>query len=331
MTTIFPVTPASLDRSKLFNARIKNKPFTCIFSFFDFFDADAMKRVSKDWNMQSRKWQQVYLEEPIRSLANRNNLAGCAFLTTNETGVETTFESLEKVEKIARGVHIGVSGLHNWDYIAAMRSSFAILIDHSTNSCQFNSKALEILRSSPTRLVFKQKLLEELARAPYEVSYNFLYGDTSILKNHSREILGWFGKSYSALHNDMRFNFLKKLALDNRILVIRLSLLDCDKIEQIPRILHRIGLKVSSLYLSNVYDYFCKDELRDGLSEQQIAFKKSVSLLKDDDTCIIDSTMYRTMTDDILQRVSLGKNFVPAKEREEAFKPKRLTISDSIP
>jgi hypothetical protein len=330
--TIAHTTPASLDRSQLFNARIENKPFSCIFSFLHFSDVDAVKHVGKDWNKQSRKWQQLYLEEPIRSLANRNNFSGCAFLTTNESDVETTFESLEKIEKIARGVHIGVSGLHNWDYIAAMGSSFAILIDHSTNSCLFNSKALEILRSSPTRLVFKQKLLKELATASYEISYNFLYEDTSRLENHSREILGWIGKSYSALHNDMRFNFLKKLALDNRILVVRLSLLDCDKIEQISRILHRIGLKVSSLYLSNIYDYYCKDELSDGSPEQQSAFKKSISLLKDDDTCIIDSSAYLAPTTHALQqRVSLGKNFVPAKEREEAFKPECLTSSASIP
>src|SRR5579862_2878408 len=100
-----------LDQSYLFNARIENKPFACIFSFLDFFDVDAIQYVNKDSGIQCRNWQQLHLEKPLQSLSMRTGFLGCTFLTTNEKGMSCTFASLAKIKK-TEGVHIGVSGLH---------------------------------------------------------------------------------------------------------------------------------------------------------------------------------------------------------------------------
>ena len=101
-----------LDRSNLFKPCIDNKPFTCLFSFLNFVDVEVVRGVNKDWSMESRRWEQLYLEKPLKALSARTGIDGSAFITPNETGMESTFKCLAKMPKIKGGVHIGVSTLH---------------------------------------------------------------------------------------------------------------------------------------------------------------------------------------------------------------------------
>jgi len=257
------------------------------------------------------------------------NISAPTFLTPNEEGLESTFKSLQKMNKIEKGVHVGVCpGLHNWDYIVAMRSRCAVLLEHNSSAWKFHLKALEILRSSFTPLIFKNELLKELAIHSYDYQNHPRYKESDKMENARQELTDWMQKPYSALHNQVSFSFLRRLAQNHQIIVIPLYIQNFTKIKEVSKIFHRLGLKVSSLYLSNVYDSFCEDEICDDSPEEQDAFKKSITFLKDNDTCIIDSSMHNTASR-VVQNVSYGKEYTPGAER--CTNNSNLTFSNLFP
>ena len=294
-----------------------NSFLTIVFSYFNFYDVDILKNVNHYWLSQCNTCFKNMLTTPIKRLhPPKQTLFGDLFVTSNETGIEQTFEKLAKMQKIRDGVHLGVSALHNWDFAVAMRSRYVILLDHAPLVTVFNKQAIDILRTSDSRHKCKEALAEVLTAKVYVGRFfNILYAPKGSSKEQALfEIDMWMQKTHSALHTDEGFSYMQKLARENKIITITCSLQNTETVGEIARIVKRAGLPFSSLYLSNVYDHFACTDMHEADLEAQKNFKGSVSHLKEDLTCIIDATSYLSMKG-ICQQTAYGKEYVPAIEK----------------
>lgn len=225
------------------------------------------------------------------------------YVTSNELNQAWVRHALKKMEQIPNGVHLGLSGLYNWDLIAQMNSSFAILIDFNPRVAVFNNKMLSILcrANNPQEFVTQavKQMESDLSKDDNFYQNNILYSqfglcefplhnpiryqDMSPLERHEYELKAMLAKNNGALSNE-NFPILQKMAKEGRIVSMHLDLCDTAAISTIAEAVHAEGLQFSSLYVSNCYDYFEK------IPEAKQAFKQSMATLVQDNTCIVDTS-----------------------------------------
>jgi hypothetical protein len=224
------------------------------------------------------------------------------YATANECGQRRVRNLLKTIKKIPNGVHLGVSGLHNWDVIAHMRSRFAILVDFNPKVVAFNRKMLAILAKAKNPEDFVEKAHAQMKK-DLKANNNFYMPNILYKTEHVCE-QGYNPRQYiqsipsqklrfelermlkredGALSND-NFSYLQQLAREGRIVPMHLDFCDTGSVQAVADAVHEENLVFSSLYLSNAYDYLIKNP-----SSRQ-AFKKSVQTLQQDQTCIIDTS-----------------------------------------
>lgn len=224
------------------------------------------------------------------------------YVTSNEFGQKRVRDLLKTIKKIPGGVHLGMSGLYNWDLIAHMKSSFAVLVDFNPKVAAFHRKMLDILAGASSREDFFKKACAQITQdlnanrnyyrsnvlfmfenAPH-TKYNPLWYQFAPLNERIHlELSVMMDKEGSALSEE-QFPILQKMAREGRIVPLHLDFCDTQGMKAIADAVHEEGLVFSSLYLSNSYDYLEHDP------EGRKAFKSNVDLLKQDDTCIIDTS-----------------------------------------
>lgn len=229
------------------------------------------------------------------------------FATSNESGQKIIHDLLTKMEKTPNGVHLGVSGLQNWDHIAQMRSSFAILVDHNPKVVEFNRNLLEILAKAESPQDFMAKAFEkmkgDLAKDPNHYADNIpnrqlagekwkkFFGSEPYVFNlcmTKLQVLQVGLKRILFLKNgplsEKNFSFMQKMAREGKIMPLHADLCDKQTMQAIADAVHEQGFDFSSLYLSNVYDYARKEPAtRD-------AFQYTLDALMNDKTCVIDAS-----------------------------------------
>lgn len=230
---------------------------------------------------------------PYTNLADPN--AKCkpttygVFPTSNEYGQRIVNNTLrfEMKNKIPGGVHFGTSALYNLDHMAAMRSSFAILADFNPNVADFLRRMIGILSTAKSIEDFEEQASKEMEkdieRDPKFYNDNAMWG---IKGNEAQFQLKKMVKYSERAFTPENFAYLQKMAQEGKIVALHLDLCDTNAIKTIADAVHAEGLVFSSIYLSNVYDYFVNSP------ELRKAFKQNIDALKQDRTCIIDTTMY---------------------------------------
>src|SRR5690348_7983655 len=261
-----------------------------IFSFLGFYDLDGAGQVNQEWNALSKKCESERLKL-LRAAFDYLEPPSCKIgdfipLVRDARNEEETFEALGKMEKLFRGVHLGVSSLlHNLDYVVAMRSRFLILIDGNAYVSGLNSLAIRLMRTSKTRETFEKDFFKQ-----FNTMRQF---NQDTPTPSQKQFTAWKQKTFSAFHTEKGFLYIKKLVDQDRFVTVTCSLQDETIIPRIARIVHRTGLAFASLYLST--GFYWSDSQDGGYEAEKpkyekrlAAYRGNVERLKDDKTCIID-------------------------------------------
>lgn len=219
-------------------------------------------------------------------------MASLVFATSNEPEQENVLGLLRSMKKI-RGGHFGVSGLYNWDIIAQMKSEFAILADYNPNVPLFHRNMLAILAKAknPEDFVAQaiQQVKKDLETNPGFYARNQLYLDREIGGQDYRDMsridqvayqMELMLKRENGALSKENFPFLQRMAQEGRILPLFLNFNDPNRVKAIADAVHVEGHVFSSIYLSNIYNWGHED-----------TFQSNVDALKQDGTCVIDTTV----------------------------------------
>ncbi len=251
-----------LDSSKDLNLRIKKK------SDYKVPDA-AMAAIITDF--QALHFNSGFTGEDDTIYAN-----------SNESNYQTVLESIRKARgALNGGVHIGVSGIQNLDMMAARRSQWGVLIDINKRTGEFFELIGRIFQRYPaiSREEFKARLVVEMNN--YQVGgkslLNYFFNSRMSLINFKDDI----NQEYSWLADDDRFEYIKQLFLKDRIVTINGNIADQILFAKIADWARKYGVRIDTLYLSNVLDW-----VRD-TNEQDLY--QNIMSVADDQTIILDS------------------------------------------
>lgn len=237
-------------------------------------------------------------EEPIDAI----------YVTSNETEQDVILPLLRSMKKISGGGHFGVSGLYNWDLIAQMKSEFAVLVDFNPHVPLFHRNMLNILIKAKSPEDFVALALDQMKKDIEDNRFNYArnmlyrpldvrgqpYVSMSKIDQLAYEFEMMLQRENGALSKE-NFPFLQKMAQEGRILPLYLNFNDAKGIQAIADAVHKQGHVFSSIYLSNIFSWGHED-----------TFQSNVDALKQDGTCIIDSTVWSSF-------VRYGKDPITAK------------------
>ena len=202
---------------------------------------------------------------------------GSPYIVSNESGTDTTLKSLRR-ENTGRGdVHVGVAGLFNLDVIAARRSFYGVMVDRDNKISRFFEELGRIIQGASTREDFITKFLEFI-----ESPKGSGYISSKELRKDLLNPNGW-------LANEESFAYIKKMFQEKRLFFYRVDLRNNDVFGKISEWLDENGLRVDTLYISNIRDWFFKNSKGKILQGYNDALNRSLSLIADSRTQIIES------------------------------------------
>lgn len=200
------------------------------------------------------------------------------FFTTNEAGTEHTRIKLSAKPLRAKSCHIGFSGFYNFDIMVTRRSEWGLICDFNPLNKSYIEKAIEILKTAPTRAAFIEKM----------VSLN----NNALADEVERE--------GSWLNSVDSFAWIKNLALQDRIVAINLNITNTDRCQKIAKLLQDNAIAIDTLYVSNIGSYMFE-------TEEKKAFVASVHALLTPDTSLINCPI--DIKPPLRQRVYSGADF----------------------
>ena len=233
------------------------------------------------------------LDNQVLKNAPHSSFTG-VYISTNETGLESTRIALQSIKPVAQSSHIGFSGWHNFDIMIARKSSIGIFCDHNPEESFFMQKILNILRDSKDRFDFvkKAKAYAQSVNRDNEPSSNNPDHPISFTPNLSEdpiyeacvlpeeEIEVELKKPGSWLSTDVGFNYIRQLACADKIAVITEDFRQSSTFQKIKTILQDNAVALDSLYVSNIHEYMKTEE-------DKQSFVKTVTALTNTDTTVI--------------------------------------------
>jgi hypothetical protein len=237
------------------------------------------------------------------------NDCGGVYIGTNEINLAASRELIKSRPKSENSVHIGFSSWHNFDMIVEGQCSRAVLCDFNPNTKVFLKTTLDLIKKSSSREEFVGKmegyfkgLRDRFRRGEgYYMSHNFKYEDVF---SEEEEAAFELTREGSWLSTDRGFEYIKKLASEDKIAVITENILNTKVFERIKKILTDNGYDIFSLYVSNIGEY-CKKNVPEFIS--------TVRSLISDETVVVAApnghyAMVDSARDDLVQAASLGKD-----------------------
>lgn len=186
------------------------------------------KRLDVDFE-DKRKRLEVSDQDDLSARLSRctNNLCkGCVagvYITTNESKADESISQLMQKPRIAHACHIGFSGWHNFDIMAARHSEYGLICDFNPNNKKFIEATLLGLKKTKSREEFIEVIgfgCDKIFQGGIDFfSPNMsseLDGEDKILLP-SEEISRDATKERSWLFSDESFNYIKELAVHGRI------------------------------------------------------------------------------------------------------------------
>jgi|GEM_PF-2013893 len=240
------------------------------------------------------------LGEPTEDL--NSNLQGCSnefcngctvgvYLTTNEDDTETTWRKLSSLPRSAHRCHIGFSGLHNFDIMAARSSEYGLICDFNPNNKKFMDAVISAVQLENSRERFIEKL-EKVIKCIHEINPHFFSVNVSEEDSNDDAILEWGNpaidfkkqttKPTSWLYNDERFKHIQDMAKAGRITAITEDIRHTGTFAHIAELYKKNGVIIDSLYVSNINRYMKS-------KEDQDAYTNTIfTLLQSDNPILID-------------------------------------------
>lgn len=160
------------------------------------------------------------------------------FCDTNEENLESIAYKLGKQAPPQKSVHVGFSGLYNFDVMGSRRSKRGIICDINPDNAKVVNFALSLLCKDVPKEEFKDKILEWCLEEGIDCAT-----DCAV----DREAC-W-------LVNDESFQHLKMLAREGKIAVLTANICDLDRFKKIRQLFEDNSIFIDTLYLSNICHY----------------------------------------------------------------------------
>jgi hypothetical protein len=242
------------------------------------------------------------------------------YINTNEHAVVGTSNTLSVIPLISKGCHIGFSGWHNFDIMAQRRSTRGIICDLNPENALFLYHVLLYVRSCNNRFHFVEKIIEFYAENSYsgdrsttnksfkqqanplgvnfcvnvseEAAYLYAGCRTVIdeMKGELQRPTGW-------LYNNERYEYIRALALDDKIALITDNICAFERFIQIARLLKDNMVQIDTVYVSNISHWIWKPE------ERRSFYRTIQSFLSDNQTILIDAH-FNEQSETLEQRVT---------------------------
>ncbi|MGA8165631.1 MAG: hypothetical protein WB791_11555 [Waddliaceae bacterium] len=219
------------------------------------------------------------LGKHIPVISDKNLTNTPSYISTNEEGLDKVREILGNIPKHPNGVHLGVSGWHNYDIMALRKSKCGILVDLNKSQSAFNLFTLneifnKIEKTPQWMQVFQPGVSESRdAFTPYEQ-----------LESETLRPGSW-------LSDDESFEHIKAMAQEGRIFVVTADFQDTPFFEAVRETLEAQNLIIDTLYTSNIHDYIPP--------ENADRFQHTVKVLSHEDT----QHIYSSTQDKLLQTI----------------------------
>lgn len=179
--------------------------------------------------------------------------------------------------------HVGVSGLFNYDMMAARKSGFAILLDINPNVIKVHKIVIELLKDMDiaTRHDFMAKFMTRLRSD----SVNLMVFDLRLFQALERQL----EQEHTWLGTDEAFEHIRLLAIADRIVPIELSLADTKNLAAIAQAIRSADYRVDTLYTSNVIEWIMQASPRQEVENAKTAFAMALLPLIDQSSLYISS------------------------------------------
>ncbi|NGX56871.1 MAG: hypothetical protein K1060chlam5_01119 [Candidatus Anoxychlamydiales bacterium] len=204
------------------------------------------------------------------------------YIIANETNRQSLIDRIPlNADLVANNLHIGFSCDVNFDLIARRKPAYAIIADIDPamfGAYQIIKKTLALVKS---RHEFVDQLLSD---KKIQDALGICGLDKELWKTGylSAKFYYLLNQRFSWLGSDESFDFVKNFFQQDRCHFVNLNILNIDDIKKVARWYESKGLRVDSIYLSNIQEWINK--------EQTFRYRDNINLLiKSPDTFIIDA------------------------------------------
>lgn len=243
----------------------------------------------------------------------RGDLFG-VYLTTNESNSRSIQQIIKQGSFKEKGCHVGFSGFHNFDIMAARQSVRGLIFDFNPWNALLLDHALSLMlrcRSRQEWLIEFSKTVKDLEscqsqRHPSYFSPNVNdEADFAWQKgcgNTIEELENEFQREGSWLSTEENYQYIKKLAEAGKIVCITEDIRNTRTFEKVACLFKEHGEPIGTLYISNICKYMETEE-------DKAAFKNTVKALAQTKTWVINCPRTGTGKDPI-QHVCLGQEYL---------------------
>ncbi|MFA5160002.1 MAG: hypothetical protein WC484_05795, partial [Candidatus Omnitrophota bacterium] len=218
--------------------------------------------------------------QQLKRLSYDTGVDETIFSYSNEGDYKKVLKSLRLPNQELRTgtAHIGVSGVQNLDIMAARHSQWGILMDANKRTGEWFDLIGKIFQENPglSRKDFVGKLFREIERYPATrpEDWNYFLNDRQSLKLFLEDPWSW-------LSDDTRYEHIRAMFLEGRIVCIRGFLEERDIFEKVVLWMRQHKISLDTFYISNVIHYIAPANLPN--------FYANLAAVTDDKTLILDA------------------------------------------
>lgn len=242
------------------------------------------------------------------------------YLTANEVIPVEVTEALTKDNSPENGIHIGFSGMHNFDIMAQRKSPRGLICDINPQNTLFIHYVLPVICESKDRFQCVENIKTLLKNHGADrhhpkkdnleriiVQYNVLEGYREL--NDLDQLNLELTRTTSWLCSDEAFEHIKLLAMQNKIAYLTEDIQNHKTFDKIRQILEQNSCSIDTLYVSNISYYM-------GSPVQRKNFTATFNCLTNGNSLVINSLsdkssdlIQKTVRTEEMKKSNSGYNF----------------------
>lgn len=209
---------------------------------------DALSGIASDLNVKGEVW------------LIPSGFSGQNEIVNNLTGWKS-FRTVRRDQNVY--AHIGVGGLFNFEAVCAGRHDILVLLDCNIAQIFFWRDFIEMLKKTNNIEELANEMDKKTAPSvsqslPFErVDYTCNFGGDFTYNVWLRENLDHISHYFmnSPLKNQENFDYIKKMAIEGKIVVAQMSATDEKRLAVLRKWLDDNNINVRSIYCSNILQY----------------------------------------------------------------------------
>lgn len=266
---------------------------------FEFYDYNAFYGRNVDIKFEKPQNQPVItfsrdedsLSRELRALSDEHSVPvlDSVFLGTNEVDTAKSAEFLSSIPNQLGGCHIGFSGWHNFDIMVMRQSRLGVICDINPRNTLFLEAMLGLVRTAENCQDFINKAIEyiHITDKLFKFSPNINDQDEFYkqIESLSDEVEAELRRPSSWLYEESRFEYIKKLALADKIALVTRDIRHTQQFEQLCKLLGEHQVPIDTVYVSNIFGWQKKE------ADKKQFIESLKVLTARDDTVLICATM----------------------------------------